>query len=269
LFSMLGDDDFLLPHLYADAVAALDANPGCGFYSAPTIVHNEPVGVWLKRNATWAAGTFRPEAANVIHMIRDHFINTAVVFRREVLATAGFLDRFGSDRNYVIVAAALHPFVVSTRDSAVLTIGEGSFSGGAARMAFSETDVFSHDVDYVLQSNETLRQRFESLSIESKETILDAIRDATRRDALYVFLVRSLGRGHADDAAKLLAEKELRFGWLESLVLRVFRRVAHVRFAVAALSRLVGLAYRVALRLSGRMRVRAVPCPQSNSQSIS
>jgi hypothetical protein len=268
LFSMLGDDDYLLPHFYEDAVAALERETRCGFYCARTLVRNETLGVTLKRSTSWSAGVYEPTAANVAHMARDHFINTSVVFRRDVIRTSGTLDRFGSDRNYVIVAAALHPFVVSEREGGVLTIHEQSFSGGAQGIAFSDADVFSHDVDYVLGSNRDLLGRLESIAIEGKEEIAEAVRAQARYDTFYTYCMRALPSGAAADAGKLLeAADELRLGLSMRLVLRVFRVLARSRFASRIAARAVGFLYPIALWFSGTIRDGSSPCPPSNTPS--
>lgn len=247
-FSMLGDDDYLLPHHYAEAMEALEAHPRCGFYCARTMVRNETLGLTLQRNASWRAGVYEPDAESVRHMVRDHFINTGVVFRSEVIRTVGLLDRFGSDRNYVILAAARHPFVVSEGEGGVLTIHAESFSGGAQAIAFTESDVFSHDVDYVLGANAAL---LESAPAEAG----NAIRAQARRDLLYVYAVRALPAGRAADARKLLAAvRDFRFGIATRAMLHAFSIASRSRIASAIASRAVMLLYRIALRLSGTVR---------------
>jgi glycosyltransferase involved in cell wall biosynthesis len=254
MFSFLGDDDYLRPGLYAEAVAALVAHPNSAFFCSRVTVANEVLGLMLPRNTTWTAGPYAPGPESVAHMVRDHFINTGIVFRADVLTTVGTLDRFGSDRNFVIVAAAFHPFVVTEAEGGVLTIHSGSFSGGARDVQFSDVDVFSHDVDYVLGANQTLLDRLRAADVPldstGRERVTTAIRAQTRIDLLYVYLVRSLPAGTVGDAKKILAaRRELGLGWATRAFLTIFSLLSRTPLLARLAARAVMFAHRLLLRL--------------------
>jgi glycosyltransferase involved in cell wall biosynthesis len=186
-FSLLADDDVLLPGLYEEAVDALERHPGCTFFCARTVIDSRSAGVLLRRGA-WPAGVYEPSTAIIERMITDHFINTAVVFRRSILESVGFFDHLGSDRNYIVLAAALHPFVVSERNGAVMTIHDRSFSGGGGTTDFGSGTFYSWGGRYVVESEEELTARLSERRMKPAdlERLLRVLRRHTLEELLYI-----------------------------------------------------------------------------------
>jgi glycosyltransferase involved in cell wall biosynthesis len=237
-YSVLGDDDYLLPHHFQDAMAALGNDSTPAFFCAPTFVHDEALARTIPRNRSWHPGFYPVDGRNVAHMARDHFIGNGVVYRRIVLETVGFYDRFASDRSYVILAAAHHPFVVSTRQSGILNLHPRGFSSGGQSVTFESGVVFSHGISYAIEERRELMERLARLPIPELTTALDDCISTARRDFVYLFATRSLqGSSAPADAAVLLGVAgEFRF----PLLLRMLLHIASHLFKDRRLARLVG-----------------------------
>lgn len=132
-YSLLSDDDFLMPGFYANALKAFEENPTSAMVCAKTLtvdIINKKVEF---RNRDWKAGFFNPcfEVSRKMH--GSHFVTTSVVFSSEVQTKLGAFDPSGSDSLYVTLAAAVFPFsvldfygaAVVLHDQAYSMIGEG------------------------------------------------------------------------------------------------------------------------------------------------
>lgn len=132
-YSLLSDDDFLLPGFYAKALKAFEENPASAMVCAKTLtvdVINKKVEF---RNRDWQAGFFQPCLEVSRKMYGSHFVTTSVVFSSEVKTKLGPFDPSGSDSLYMTVVAAAFPFsvldfygaAVVLHDQAYSMIGEG------------------------------------------------------------------------------------------------------------------------------------------------
>jgi hypothetical protein len=186
-FSLLADDDVLLPELYARAVEALEKDREIRFFCARTIIDNRRAGV-LQHRGGWRRGLYSPSAGTAAHMVADHFINTAVVFRTSVLQSVGFFDDLGADRNYLVLAAAMHPFAVTDEELGVMTIHSRSFSGGGAPTDFGTGTTWSWGGSYVIASEQELIRRLDGMSWSASDLVMvtSVLRRQTRRDLLYI-----------------------------------------------------------------------------------
>lgn len=231
-FSLLGDDDLILPDLYRTAVHALERDRGAMFFCARTAVDNRRAGV-VQLRGRWAAGTYDPSAQTATHMVRDHFINTGIVFRTAVLESVGYFDELGSDRNYVVIASALHRFIVTERDLAVMTVHKRSFSGGGASTDFGAGTTWSWGGEYVMASHRALLHRMQQMpgwTPADHERFAGALRQQTRGDLLYVAATTSQPSRFHDEIAALRANaNEVRFPVVQRLVLAAIDFVTRVR----------------------------------------
>ncbi len=200
-FSLLGDDDVLLPGLYEEAVAALERHPEAQFFCARTVLDNRRIDA-LQHRGSWPAGLYAPSVETVRRMVSEHFICTAVVFRRSVLDTVGCLDHLGSDRNFLVLASARHPFVASSSEHGVMTVHERSFSGGGEATDFGSGMTYSWGGRYVLESHDELVRRLSELPRPEGERrmLIAVLRRQTRRELIYVIVSAS---DHARAAASL------------------------------------------------------------------
>jgi hypothetical protein len=109
---------------------ALETYPDAFFFCSRTLLWNQIQNAIYQRNSSWQSGYYKPSAASVTHMIKDHFTSTGVVFNTAVRESVGYFDELGSDVIYLAKAAALHPFVVSEQRGAVFMVHRLSFTGG-------------------------------------------------------------------------------------------------------------------------------------------
>lgn len=132
-YSLLSDDDFLLPGFYAMALKAFEKNPASAMVCAKTITVDVINKVVEFRNADWKAGFFLPCLEVSRKMYDSHFVTTSVVFSSDVKNKLGPFDSSGSDSLYMTLAAAAFPFsvldfygaAVVLHDQAYSMIGEG------------------------------------------------------------------------------------------------------------------------------------------------
>lgn len=127
-YSLLSDDDFLLPGFYAKVLKAFDENPTAEMVCAKTLtvdVINKRVEF---RNRDWDAGFFQPSLEVSCKMARSHFVSTSVVFSSAVRTKLGPFDASGSDSLYMTMAAAVVPFAVLDFYGAAFVLHEQSYS---------------------------------------------------------------------------------------------------------------------------------------------
>lgn len=133
LFSILSDDDYLLPGFYSHALAGLAANPEAMFWSGMTINVDAHNRIWDARPARWPReGLFTPPHGFTA-MTGAGFQPTwtGIVFRRQVLELEGYpdVDTMGpSDLEFCLRLAARFPYVVEKHPSAVFFLNDASFS---------------------------------------------------------------------------------------------------------------------------------------------
>jgi len=131
-FSILSDDDYLLPEFYDRAVRALDDNPEAMFWAGSTLRVDEMGRVVDVRMESWQReGEFRGLAGVMAMMHGLAPTWTGIVFRRSVLDIIGLPDARAlgpSDFDFVLRAAAHFPFIASKHPSAVFKLNMQSFS---------------------------------------------------------------------------------------------------------------------------------------------
>jgi glycosyltransferase involved in cell wall biosynthesis len=131
-FSILSDDDYLLPEFYERAMQALDDNPAAMFWAGSTLRVNEAGRIVDVRMEAWQReGEFRGLSGVMAMMHGLAPTWTGIVFRRSVLDVIGLPDArvLGpSDLDFVLRAAAHFPFIASKHPSAVFKLNMQSFS---------------------------------------------------------------------------------------------------------------------------------------------
>lgn len=256
-FSLLGDDDTITPHFYEQAVNELSRFPATGFFAGRTRVQDQQMGVERIQGRSWKGGLYRPGSNAVLHMLDEHFITTGVLFRRVVLDSVGVLDRWGSDRNYMIIAASLYPFIVSEEICGRLSLHSGSFSGGAPTEEDAKVGLNS---SYVLGAYEELDQRLENLSSLGSTELMYVRRRLWKRyerDVLYVLMTKALPSGrHEELRDVVLSRKNFRLSRSSAFVLGIIARAARWRLLSRLLSYLVTQMQRMFVIASGRGSAR-------------
>lgn len=130
-FSILSDDDYLLPGFYREAIAELDRNPDAMFWAGVTLNVDDAGIIWDARVLRWSRdGMFQPPDG-AFHMVGGLSPTwTGIVFRREVLDSIGSPDREAlgpSDLDFVLKAAATHAFILRKKPVAVFSVNPSSF----------------------------------------------------------------------------------------------------------------------------------------------
>jgi len=118
LFSILSDDDVMLPDFYAEALNGFDMHPEA-IFSAGSVVNmtqaGQVIGVTL---SSWPHyGVFSPPEGLYAMLGGRHPIMTAILFRKEVIDIYGGIDPdiVASDLDFEVRIAARFPFVVSKK----------------------------------------------------------------------------------------------------------------------------------------------------------
>lgn len=131
-FSILSDDDYLLPEFYRHAVDALDMTPEAMFWIGATLNVGPDDRVWDARLLRWPRdGLYSPPQGAAQFLGGNAAAWTGMVFRREVLDAAPFIDvSLGGpcDLDYTLRLACMYPFLVRRIPVAVLHLSADSFS---------------------------------------------------------------------------------------------------------------------------------------------
>jgi glycosyltransferase involved in cell wall biosynthesis len=131
-FSILSDDDYLLPGFYKQALNDLEQNPAAMFWAGLTLNVDEQGVIWDARIDRWPRdGLFAPPEGLMAMMHGLAPTWTGIVFRREILDHVGFPDKetLGpADLDFSLKAASAHSFVLRKHPSAVFTLNSESFS---------------------------------------------------------------------------------------------------------------------------------------------
>lgn len=253
-FSLLADDDRLSPDFYRIAVRALDENPKAEFFCGRTMIHNESAGITQVSGLSWSAGLHNPDTQNVLHMLREHFISTGCLFRSRILDTVGKLGPSGSDRNYMVVAAATHPFFVGTDVVSHLYVHGDSFSGGAGRAPGKGS--LRMEPAYVLGMYEELEQRLNlerRFSPGDQRAIHSALWSRYHRDLWFVLATLSFARRRRGDLAHVLKEHEAyRLSNLEVLLTRALLALSKQELVWNWARRVISLLHRRIVTLRNR-----------------
>lgn len=131
-FSILSDDDYLLPGFYERALHGLESHPGAMFWAGVTLLVDENNWIWDAPVCRWdSEGLFTPPNGLLAMMHGKAPTWTGIVFRREILDCLGFPDQEAlgpSDLDFVLRAAATLPFILEKVPVSVFTLNAGSFS---------------------------------------------------------------------------------------------------------------------------------------------
>ncbi|MFI4920012.1 MAG: glycosyltransferase family 2 protein [Gammaproteobacteria bacterium] len=131
-FSILSDDDYLLPRFYAHALDDLEAHPEAMFWAGMTLNVDESGKIWYARVDGWKReGLFAPPEGMLAMMHGMAPVWTGIVFRRDVLDSVGFPDPEAlgpSDFDFLLRVAAHHNYILRKCPSAVFTLSDFSFS---------------------------------------------------------------------------------------------------------------------------------------------
>ena len=181
-FSILSDDDYLLPGFYQRALVGLAAHPEAMFWAGLVLNVDMNGLIWDARVERWQReGFFTPPEGfmQMLHGMAPAW--TGIVFRRDVLELGGFPDsEMGgpSDLEFCVRLAARFPYVVEKQPAAVFTLNNESFSATQPMSAFwpGWQRMMSK-----FESDETLGNNFRKMAVAALRR--DARRMLVRRGA--------------------------------------------------------------------------------------
>jgi glycosyltransferase involved in cell wall biosynthesis len=139
-FSFLSDDDYLLPGFFRKSVVSLDASREAIFWAGLTLRLDSQGGFFDARLDKWEReGLFSPPDGVLRMLHGDAPCWAGTLFRRQAIDEIGLLDeQVGgpADLDYMLRAAARHPYIVSKAPVAVYTMNPTSFSETAPLSVF-------------------------------------------------------------------------------------------------------------------------------------
>lgn len=201
-FSLLSDDDVLLPGFFQKALEGFHKHPEAMFSALATIHADADGHVTSVPLLAWKEGFYPPPEGFVTMSEKEHPEWTAILFRRQVLERVGTLDLEAgapSDFDYELRVAAKWPIVISTEPGAIFVTHAGSVSS-AARVETS-----------------WLAWQKVAANIMAQETIPAALRLQAQRQFFHKFRKRYLALGglnyviredwaQAEQAARILRD---------------------------------------------------------------
>lgn len=131
-FSLLSDDDIVLPNFFETTLEGFKKWPDAMLSSGSTIVintdKNKVIGdslyLWERE------GYYTPD--EFIHKKYNHITWTGILFRKDIIDNIGVLDKevgMASDMDWEIRILTHYPFVIKKEPCAIFVYHKGSFSG--------------------------------------------------------------------------------------------------------------------------------------------
>lgn len=127
-YSLLNDDDFLLPDFYENAMREFESHPQCGFVCAKTITVDLINKKMQFYNRDWLHGVYQPSNEIASKMYNSSFTQTGVLLRKSMRQLIYSFKKSGDDRLSMTIAAAVSPFAVLDGYGAVWTVHPQSFT---------------------------------------------------------------------------------------------------------------------------------------------
>lgn len=244
-FSILSDDDYLLPDFYRRALEDLDRHPEAMFWAGITLNVDEQGTIWDARVDRWEReGLFAPPGGLLPMMHGMAPVWTGILWRREVLETLGYPDPEAlgpADLDFILRVASRHPYVLRKHPAAVFTLNSASFSATQPLSSFwpGWQKMFRN-----VAAND-------ALDAGAKAQVLGMLRQDARR-MLFRRSANALALGRYDYCRDAIAAFEAEYGkGFRPLFLRLLTGTCS---ALPWMQRLYTLAYRSAERRLVRSR---------------
>ena len=122
-FSILSDDDILLPEFYKIAMKGFEKHLEAIFSATVTLITNEQGSIWNVSGFKWKPGFYQPPDGLLAMLKYGQPTWTGIIFRKEVIEKVGIMDQEVAlqDLDYELRTAARCPFVVSKELGAIFT----------------------------------------------------------------------------------------------------------------------------------------------------
>lgn len=167
-YSLLNDDDFILPDFYQNAIREFERYPQAEFVCAKTITVDLINKKIQLRNKDWLPGVYEPSNQIISKMYNSHFTQTGVILRRGMRQLIGPFEKSGNDILYMTMAAASSPFVVLNGYYAVYTLHPQSYSvmgGIRGEDVFYLYEALLSTVDSIMKINLTADKKVHLLTL--------------------------------------------------------------------------------------------------------
>ena len=139
-FSLLSDDDYLLPNFYQQAVSSLEKNNNAIFWAGMSLHIDENNTIWDARITRWPReGLFTPPEGFFLMTGGMAPAWTSILFRKKAIDLIGCIDieTLGpSDLDYCLRLAAQYPYVIEKQPAAVFFLNTQSFSATQPMSSF-------------------------------------------------------------------------------------------------------------------------------------
>lgn len=139
-FSILSDDDYLLPGFYARAVGSLEREPAAVFWTGLTLTVDAAGTIWDARVQRWPReGLFTPPEGALAMTGGLSPTWTGIVFRRMAMEQSGLPDfamQGPSDLDYLLRLACRHPYLMEKFPAAAYLLNADSYSETQPMSAF-------------------------------------------------------------------------------------------------------------------------------------
>lgn len=219
-FSLLADDNTLLPEFFEDAINTLNAHSEAILFAGQTIMINEKGQKLGSSLASWGPGLVFPPQGLLNIWEKGLPTWESVLFRREVLESVGFLDPSVNpctDPDFMMRIARKYAIYISKKPYAIFLRQEQSWG-------------FNRKLDEVVSSLTKIAERWfhdEELSESIKKRIRKAYIKLVRKcihDELYIHGIIKSNSSVISEATKIL-KKEFGFSF------KTFRAIAVVKLA--------------------------------------
>ncbi|MBI5326874.1 MAG: glycosyltransferase family 2 protein [Deltaproteobacteria bacterium] len=129
-FSILSDDDFLLPNFYEDAMTNMENYPEAVFCAGSTIVANENAEIIALTLTDWQDGIIYPPEGLLYMWEKGHPTWTTILFRSKVLKmwTPNYDVKAHLDAHFEMQIAKSYPFYIFKKPCGVFVFHPNSYS---------------------------------------------------------------------------------------------------------------------------------------------
>lgn len=189
-FSILSDDDYLLPGFYERALAGLSVHPDAMFWVGATLNVDEAGTIWDSRVLRWPrSGIYYPPEGALAMTGGLAPTWTGILFRREVLSQAGFIDpeTIGpSDLEFTLRLASRFPYLLERKPVAVFTLNSEGFSSTQPLSAFwpGWIRMFQNVAGWTQMSTTDRNRLLEALQVDARRMLFRRGVNAVAADRL-------------------------------------------------------------------------------------
>lgn len=123
-YTIISDDDFMLPGHLENAMEAFSDSPQALLYCSSTVIVNTVQKKIKIQNQLWESGLYLPSVRTISKVIDEHFTSTSTIFKRDVIGIAGGFHLLGRDDIFSVLLAGAYPFYFNQNPEVVFTINE-------------------------------------------------------------------------------------------------------------------------------------------------